>query len=140
MKNLRFVLFSMAVLLLAAAAQAQQTPVVANVPFDFVVGNRAYPAGEYTLKSSFNDNTIVRIDNTQEIITGFSPSNSCAKANASKETKLVFHRMGNRYFLYQVWTAGNSTGREFLKSRAEIELAKNHEKSELVIVAANLYR
>jgi hypothetical protein len=51
MKNLRSVIFVLAVLLMATAANAQQTNVKANVPFDFVVGDRAYPAGEYSLKS-----------------------------------------------------------------------------------------
>lgn len=46
MNNLRSVLFALIVLLMATAAQAQQTNVKAKIPFDFVVGDRAYPAGE----------------------------------------------------------------------------------------------
>ncbi len=51
MKNLRSALLALTVLLLATAAHAQQTNVKADVPFDFVVGDRAYSAGEYTVKS-----------------------------------------------------------------------------------------
>jgi hypothetical protein len=140
MKNLRSILFVLAVLFLATAARAQQNAVKADVPFDFAVGDRAYPAGEYTLKSALHDAGIMRLDNTQEPIAGFIPSNSCENVAPSKETKLVFHRVGSRYFLYQVWIAGNLTGREFPKGRAEVEYARNQDKQELVIVAARLTR
>jgi hypothetical protein len=40
------------------------------------------------------------------------------------QTKLVFHRYGDQYFLSQVWTAGESDVRELWKSRAERELIK----------------
>ena len=140
MKNFRFVLFVLAAILLVPAAQAQQKGVKADVPFDFVVGDRAYPAGEYILKAAPNANGIMRIENVQEVSAVFVPSNSCAEGVPSKETKLVFHRMAGRYFLYQVWTAGNVTGREFPKGRIEVELAQNHESPEAVIVAAVISR
>lgn len=51
---------------MATAAQAQQTSVRANVPFDFVVGNNAYPAGEYALKSLVGNGVPIRVENLQE--------------------------------------------------------------------------
>lgn len=138
MKNLRSVLSILGLLLMATAAQAQQTRVKANVPFDFVAGDRAYPAGEYSLKSTTHSDAVIWIDNTQEVAGGFVSSNPCESATPSANTKLVFRRMGDYYFLYQVWTAGQPSGREFPKSRTEVRLAQNHEKSELVIVAANI--
>jgi hypothetical protein len=140
MKNLRSVLFVLAAILLVPAARAQQKGVKADVPFDFIVGNRAYHAGEYTLKTSPNDVGIIRIENTNEVSSTFMPSNSCSSGTPSTETKLVFHRIGGHYFLYQVWTAGNLTGREFPKSRAEVEYARNQDKPDLVVVAANVSR
>jgi hypothetical protein len=141
MKNFRFVLFVLTAILLVPAARAQQKGVKADVPFDFVVGNRAYPAGEYILKAVQNDGGgVIRIENVQEVSFAFITSNPCAKAVPSTETKLVFHRMGGHYFLYQVWTAGNVTGREFPKGRVEVELAQNHEQPELVILAAVISR
>ena len=53
-------------------------------------------------------------------------------------TVLVFQRLGDNYFLSQVWTEGSSSGREFPKSKREVQLAKNNSKPELVIVAANI--
>ena len=140
MKNFRFVLFVLAAILLVPAARAQQNGVKADVPFDFAVGNRAYPAGEYTLRAALNGSGVIRIENMNEISAAFTQTNPCSKAKPAPETKLVFHRKGGHYFLYQVWTAGNSTGREFPKSRIEVELAQNHEKPEVIIVAAVISR
>jgi hypothetical protein len=49
--------------------------------------------------------------------------------------KLVFNRYGTQYFFFKVWGAQNPTGRELLKSRTEIEVAKNMSKPEGEVVA-----
>ena len=136
MKNVRFVLFGLSVLLMAAAAEAQQTKMQAEIPFDFVVGDRSYPAGEYSLKSVTGDGTVIQF--TNDLGVRNVPSNSCRNATPATQSKLVFRKMGDEYFLYQIWTAGNLSGREFPKSNTEIRLAQRHEKSQLVIVAANI--
>jgi hypothetical protein len=140
MKNLRSVLFTLTVLLLATAAQAQQTKVQANIPFDFVAGDRLYPAGEYTLKSMNDSGVPIRIEGTPEATSAIVSTNPCAGRGPATSTKVVFHRMGDHYFLYQVWTEGNTLGRQFLKSREEMQLAQNHEKPETVMVAAIIAR
>ena len=138
MKNLRSVLFALTVLLLATAAQAQTTNVKASIPFDFVVGDHAYSAGEYSVKSMAIDGVAIRIDNADESDKGIALSNPCSSGRPATGTKLVFQRLGNNYFLYQIWTEGNSTGREFRKSKTQVQLAKNYDKPELVMVAANI--
>lgn len=140
MKNLRYILIALTVLLMASVAQAQTTNVRAKVPFDFVVGDHAYTAGEYTLKSILESGTAIRLDNLQESTGAVAMSNTCSSANPSTSTKLVFHRMGNEYFLYQIWQEGNSAGRQFPVSPIERKMAQNHENPELVIVAANISR
>jgi hypothetical protein len=138
MKNLRSMLFALTVLLLATAAQAQTTNVKAGIPFDFVVGDHAYSAGEYTVKSLSQGSPAIRIDNADESEKGITLSNACSKGQPADGTTLVFQRLGGNYFLYQVWTEGSSLGREFPMSKAEVQLAKNNSKPDLVIVAANI--
>jgi hypothetical protein len=138
MKNLRSVLLALTVLLLATAAQAQTTNVKASIPFDFVVGDHAYTAGEYTAKSMSESSAAIRIDNADESEKGITLSNECQKGQPATQTTLVFQRLGNNYFLYQIWTEGNSLGRQFRVSKKEAQLAKNYSKPELVIVAANI--
>jgi hypothetical protein len=139
MKNLRTMMFALTVLLFATATQAQQTNVKASVPFDFVVGNHTYPAGDYSIKSINDAGSSILVRNAQDnSIASLQMSSTCANAAPSRTTKLVFLRMSDSYFLSQVWVAGNSAGREFPKSKAQTQLAQNHEKPERVIVAANL--
>ena len=138
MKNPRSILLALTVLLLATAAQAQTTNVNASIPFAFVVGDHAYPAGEYTVKSMSQGSAAIRIDNADESEKGITLSNACSKAQPAVGTTLVFHRVGDNYFLYQIWREGNSDGRQFPVSKKEAQLAKNYSKPELVIVAANI--
>jgi len=138
MKNLRSILFALTVLLLATAAQAQTTNVKASIPFDFVVGDHAYSAGDYTVKSLSQGSAAIRIDSADASEKGMTLSNACQKGQPATETTLVFKRLGDNYFLYQVWTAGNTLGREVPMSKAEVQVAKNYSKPELVIVAANI--
>jgi hypothetical protein len=138
MKNLRSILLALTVLLLATAAQAQTTNVKANIPFGFVVGDHAYTAGEYTVKSMSQSSSAIRIDNADESEKGITLSNVCSKAQPAVGTTLVFQRLGDSYFLYQIWTEGSSSGREFRMSKTQVQLAKNDSKPELVVVAANI--
>jgi len=139
MKHLRSVLFVFTALLLATAARAQSTNVTASVPFDFVVADQTYPAGDYAVKSISNTGVPILIRNSDKA-EGFALSVACSSVKPSTTTKLVFHRMGGQYFLYQVWQEGNTIGREFRLSKTEKQLARNSSKPEIVIVAANLTR
>jgi len=134
MKNLRSILAALAVLLMATAAHAQQR-ITATVPFNFVAGDRAYPAGDYSISA---DGVVLKIANGEK--TEVMLSQACESLTPSADTKLVFDSMGGNYFLRQIWVAGHSRGRELPRSHAEIKLAQNHEKSESVIVAANITR
>jgi hypothetical protein len=135
MKNLRSILAALAVLLVAAATQAQTTKVTATVPFNFIAGDRAYPAGDYLFS---NSDAVLKISNTEQAKTEVTLSHACESATPSADTKLVFQSMGGNYFLRQIWVAGDSSGRELPRSHTQARLAQNHVKSESVIVAANI--
>lgn len=139
MNRLRSAFFALGLLVAASAAQAQ-TNVKADIPFDFVVGEHSLPAGEYTLvaQSPENQAVYIRSDNGKAAMVTL--TQGCSSASPSDKTKLVFHRVGGQYFLSQIWTQGNSSGRELRKSKNEIRMAKNAEKSSDLIVAANLTR
>jgi hypothetical protein len=137
MKNLRSILAALAVLIMATAAQAQQATLSATVPFNFVVGDRTYPAGDYLFR---NSESLLKITNPEQGKTEMTLSHPCESLRPSADSKLVFDRMGGYFFLRQIWVAGDSHGRELTRTRAEIRLAQNHEEQEAVIVAANISR
>lgn len=138
MKTLRSALVAFAVLFVATAAHAQTTKVAATIPFNFVAGDRAYPAGDYLFS---NDGKVLRIANAEDDSADkMVLSQACETVKPSDKTKVVFRQMGSNYFLKEIWVAGETRGRELPKSKSETQLAQNHENSESIIIAANLVK
>ena len=124
-------------LLLATASYAQEAHVRAAVPFDFIVGNQSLPAGDYTVQSMQPTSSALVIRNNDDGKAIMALAGSSRQLKASDNTKLVFHRVGNRYFLSEIWEQGESAGRKLPVSPAETETALN-QKVETVIIAASL--
>jgi hypothetical protein len=125
-------------LLLASGAKAQGLHVKADVPFDFTAGNTVYTAGDYDIQGV--SDTALRLDSGNQMGQGWVMPNMCSSVKPAEKTVLVFRRVGDEYFLYQIWIAGRSTGREFPAPKRETQLARNGNKSEEIIVAANLVK
>ena len=103
----------------ATNAQSSRTSLRANVPFDFVVGDKTLAAGEYTVAAINQDSTGIKVSgklNHQNAIRLSIPVEAKAEKNRAM---LIFHRYGEQYFLAQIWMPGSSEGREMLKSKAE---------------------
>src|SRR5580700_4847152 len=118
-------------------AQAQELLVV-NIPFDFLAGNRKLPAGEYSIKVAGLERTLLLLDRQDAAASAFMNTNSVAKTEMQTESKMIFNRYGDRYFLSEVWTAGNSRGRRLLKSAREMEMAqiaKSETQGQVTLVA-----
>jgi hypothetical protein len=132
MKKQLFALL-LGLLLTTASAYAQTTNVKADVPFKFVVAGRTMPKGEYTIR------TLDGIDHALSIRgEGQKPSiflaHSCVSLK-SVQTKLVFNRYGDQYFLSEIWTEGNDAGYQLAKSRRELEMARSDTVERLVVLA-----
>jgi len=113
-----------AVAMLASTRVARaQDQLMVNVPFDFVAGNKTMPAGEYAVKAIGPTNMLVLVARTDSTSSAFLPTHAAVSSQPQIESKLVFNRYGNRYFLAQVWTVGNSSGLQLIKSNREKEVA-----------------
>lgn len=134
----RALLVATAGLVLSSAAFPLQLRVRAKVPFDFVLGEKVYLAGEYTLTNLTGSNYGVLIRGKEPAESGIMDSISCMSMKPSEGTRLIFHRVGSTYFLYQVWLKGRTDGREFLPNPNELQLTHNSSKSERVFVAADI--
>ncbi|ERR1700688_294015 len=67
--------------------------------------------------------------------------NSAETTKPQDSAKLIFHRYGNRYFLNQVWTNGETSGYSVPKSQDEISVGKElmgANRPEAVSVVASL--
>jgi hypothetical protein len=94
----------------------------AKIPFDFMVGNKQFPAGKYLVKQGSGTGTsVIRGLDNKKIATFMTYKGS---NNTEQETKLVFNRYGNQYFLSQVWDETTDTVIEIPKSSAERKAAK----------------
>jgi hypothetical protein len=121
-------------------AQAQQSLVV-NVPFDFVAANKALPAGEYAVKVSGAGHTLILIDRKDASASALMVTYVVSANEIQTDSKLVFNRYGDRYFLSQVWTAGNSCGSQLIKTDREKETAlsaKIETEGQVTLVASLL--
>ena len=125
-------------LLVAACANAQSLKVTANVPFDFVVDKTTLPSGAYSIDEITHGSAALAIRNREAGVSKMQLADHANSLNASPDTRLVFHRYGERYFLSQIWVAGERSGREFPISKREAEMAKNSQPAENVIVLAEL--
>ena len=114
---------------LVSSAQSRSRQLTADIPFDFVVGERTLAAGNYavgTASTASSEAVVIRSSDGRQ--KAMRLTKSVSDNAAARRARLVFHRYGNTYFLTQVWAAGASEGREMLKTRqerSESELAKN---------------
>lgn len=140
MKVLRPVLIALGLLLAVSTVHAQEPVLKANIPFNFVVGNRWMPAGDYVLNNQLPGSGLVAVRDAEQNNSSVVGTTPVSLTEPSKTTKLVFHRMGGEYFLYQIWVEGRATGREFPKTKLEIQMAKYHTNEDEIIIAAVITR
>jgi len=110
----------------------------ANIPFDFMVGSEAFPAGVYSIARVGNDVSalVLRSSDGRESAAFLTIGTYSLKAH--EEASLVFNRYGDQYFLKEVWTVGDLTGRQLFPSRGEQELslATTEATPDVVAIAA----
>jgi hypothetical protein len=96
-----------------------QTIMSANVPFAFTVGQHQLPEGSYAVSTVGDRATLIQSKDGNEHVLGI-----YAYAGPSKvgETKLVFKKIGDHYFLSQIWTSATDQGLQVPKSSLEKEL------------------
>ncbi len=112
------VMLALATAVVSANAQSSNR-VVAEIPFEFVVGNKALPSGQYTLTEGSSDGSALIIQSADTKNSVVRLTNSIEPRRNKTHARLMFHRYGERYFLAEVWSGANSTGRELTKSRQE---------------------
>jgi hypothetical protein len=130
-------LFALTFIVAGQVAQAQEA-MSATIPFDFAAGQTTLPAGTYRIEPLNSGSAFLVLKDQDDPSTTIMVLANRASRRKGSDTKLVFHRYGDRYFLSQLWTEGNSYGRELRKSAAEKEIgkvAKAETKGEVTLMA-----
>jgi hypothetical protein len=129
-------------LMMAVPARAQMpgTRIHVNIPFDFIVRGKTLPAGNYEIRriSDAPDGLIIRNvnENRDQVIF---ETEAVETVDIPNRDEIVFRRYGDSYFLSEVLTGGEETGRELAPSRSERrlirEMASNNAEPETVALA-----
>jgi hypothetical protein len=114
---------------------------VIDIPFDFVVGQKTLPAGQYRIEPVKRDSKttweIQRTNNGPSAVVITVP----VQARTTQESaRLVFQKYDEQYVLAQIWTAGDNDGRELVQpsraARANNAVARAAQKPELITIVA----
>jgi hypothetical protein len=110
----------------------------ATIPFDFTVADKKLTSGKYSIGRARqdSDDTVLSISDVDGSSRVIRLSQGVQTLRPKDKGTLVFHRYGDQYFLYQVWPAGETTGRQFVKSRSERNIERNF-RGNLPLMSAN---
>ncbi len=109
----------------AVSAKGQGTRIVCDIPFEFVVGDRAMPAGRYEAKQVFVGGQVLLIASRDAQAAALRLANDLPTVGHDTQARMVFHRYGQRYFLAEVWNGdyGKKLQRSSREKAIERELA-----------------
>ena len=113
--------------------------ITANVPFTFVVGNTTLPAGKYDIRN-IDEGTLRVLElssvNGRTRIVFETDDAQTRDGEPASKTELIFDKVGDKYFLSQVWVAGNDSRSQLVKSKMEKGLEGGGGQSERHSIAA----
>ncbi len=107
------------VLALGSAGHAQRTGQIikANIPFEFTVASRIFPAGQYTLVRSEPSQLELRDSRGRVLVNVL--TQSVERLSPSVQAKLRFENEEGRHVLTQVWQENESIGQQILQSKSD---------------------
>ena len=113
----------------------------ADVPFAFIVKETSLPAGKYTF---------IRLDQTNPLVleirsaTGHKvvmfEAENAQIAQIPRHPELVFNKVGEQYFLSQIWADDTDIGYQLPKTKAEERLEASGMKSEHRSILAKMFK
>jgi hypothetical protein len=122
------------------AQTSKHAALTVKVPFEFVVGNRTFPAGLYKFRSLLNSVPpqasidVLEVRSMEGQFYSAIVTDVVATADAG-HPRLVFARSGGRIFLSEVWESGKQAGCRLRKREDQTQTA-NSENNELTLIAA----
>ena len=111
----------------SAQGQSLANRITANIPFDFSVGEKKLPAGRYSVSrvNQTSGDAVLSVADDDGNAKVIRLTNPTERLRPISKATLVFHHYGDQYFLFQVWPAGATTGRQLPRSRSEREIQRN---------------
>lgn len=116
---------SILLLLTISSVYGQAERAIVDIPFNFVAGEKVMLAGRYLIQPNKRDSATVWV--VRNIETNDTTAFIAAPVRTSvspEDTKLIFRRYDDLYFLSEFWFPGENTGREVRASEGEKVLAE----------------
>jgi hypothetical protein len=128
MRNALLLVVTLSLIAIAGRAPAHAQVIYAldaDIPFSFTVRNMTLPAGDYTIRRvNMADPNLMEIQSGDGHSSLLFIVNDVVTGKAPNRPELIFDRVGDRYFLSEIFEVGSSRGVELRKSRAERNLEK----------------
>jgi hypothetical protein len=110
--------------LTAARAQVVDT-IEADIPFGFTINDTSLPAGEYSIRRVNPENPGVMVISSKEgRRDALFVVNSAQSKTEPHKTELIFDRVGDQYFLSEIFESWDVNGVALPKPRSERKLEK----------------
>jgi hypothetical protein len=123
--------------ILAAAQLGNSDRIVAQVPFEFSVANKIFPAGKCIVQTANPSGRSLLINNVAAKMSALVPAAPDETKRPASEYALVFHKYGDHYFLTSIKLAADRTIYRLPESQAEVEMrAGNTPAAEQIVIAA----
>lgn len=115
---------TISILTMGSVAYAQHTERVikANIPFDFTVGGRIFPAGRYALVRI--QPSVLELRNSEGKFLANVLTQSVQASAKTVQPKLLFDSEGGRHVLTQVWQEDEFIGQQILSSNSLARTAR----------------
>ncbi|MEN3327049.1 MAG: hypothetical protein V7638_1856 [Acidobacteriota bacterium] len=108
----------------SAFGQSDRQTII-HIPFNFSVGEKSFPSGKYVIERNRNNSDTVWVIRDKETDRSAIVLTRSARANeVVEETRLVFNRYDDLYFLSEFWIVGDQNGHEVPTSGREKALEK----------------
>src|ERR1041384_1827956 len=128
MKHMKkaFALSGLLVLLTFASALGQSDrQTIIHIPFNFSVGEKAFPAGSYVIERNRNNSdTVWVIRHKDDSGSAILLTRPVRGNDVVAKTRLVFNRYDDLHFLSEVWIVGSESGHEIPITKRERALEK----------------
>ena len=145
-------LFTLCAAVTSANAQLSN-PIRVKIPFDFNIGDKKLPTGEYIFSrvSAVSGDELMSVSSVDASAHLFESTYAAQVLTPKNKSTLVFHKYGDQYFLEQIWSGGEQEGTQLPESRGERiarrQLAQNQQRNmsgkttraETVDVVASLF-
>ena len=118
------------------ATPAQTVGLRVRVPFEFNVGEKVLPAGDYLILAPRGDKLEVFGRNGNAVV---AITNQISGKRSEGPGAITFNCYRDRCFLATFWTALTDTGQELLSGHTEKELAAKAKESSVITLRATPY-